>query len=97
MGVSLKNLPEMTNIGELKFLIETYKNKNYMLVPDLHKRTIYVALVKDETADDVIVAYFHAVMLAITLCLYNKIPMVSVHLLFIHLKSGRSIFEFAEC
>lgn len=73
----MKHLPHIASANEVKLLTEMYKNKNYLLVPDLHKRTVYIAIVKDETAADVLTAYFHAVMLAITLCLYNKIPMVS--------------------
>lgn len=75
--MSLKKLPFLLSANEVKALIQVYKDKNYLLVPDISRKTIYVALHKEETAEDVITAYFHAVLLSITLANYNNIPLVS--------------------
>lgn len=65
----------------LKLIMEFYKNKKYLVIPDLSGRTIHVALAKGETSEDVIAAYYHAVMLALTLCVYNgTVPVSSVFL-----------------
>lgn len=78
IGVSLKNLPFLLSANEVNALIHVYKHKNYLLVPDVNKKTVYVALHKEGTAEDVITAYFHAVLLGITLANYNNIPLVSI-------------------
>lgn len=57
-------------------LADIYKNRKYMLIPDIKKRIIYVALQKGESAEDVLSAYYHAVLLAITICNFNKINLV---------------------
>lgn len=62
--------------SNLATLTDIYKNRKYLLIPDIKRKTIYVALQKGETAEDVIAAYYHAVLLAIAICSFNKINLV---------------------
>lgn len=64
--VLLSHTPE-----HLNHLLEIYGDKNYLIITDVPNKTIHVALLKGETAEDIISAYYEAVLLALTLCVYN--------------------------
>lgn len=81
MGNSLKSAVKHVSHSDLQKLTEVYRDKNYLLVSNVRKKTIYVALQKGETAEDVISSYYHAVLLGIALCVYNGIPLVSIMIL----------------
>ncbi|KAF5298063.1 hypothetical protein FQA39_LY11831 [Lamprigera yunnana] len=73
MGQPLNNLQSNLNLFEITTIIEMYKNAKYLIIPNVKKRIIYVAFEKGETVEDVITAYFHAVLLGIATCYYNQI------------------------
>lgn len=75
MGSSLKHLPTITNGRELRKHIEIFQEKKYLLIPDVNNRIIYISFRKGETAEDVLTAYFHAVVVGIALCHYNNVPL----------------------
>lgn len=74
IGSSLKKISSIVTSCELTSFIEVYKNSKYLFIPDLKRRTIYIALEKGECVEDVIAAYFQAVLLGITICYYNQLP-----------------------
>lgn len=76
IGSSLKKISSIVTSCELTSFIEVYKNSKYLFIPDLKRRTIYIALEKGECVEDVIAAYFQAVLLGITICYYNQLPVV---------------------
>lgn len=71
VGECLKEVLLSQTPQNLHQLLEIYGNRNYLIIPDLTKRKIYVALHKGESAEDIISAYYEAVLLALTLCVYN--------------------------
>lgn len=77
LGTSLEKLSNVISTSDLKQYIELYKNKNYLLIPNIKTRTIYVAIKKGEKSEDLLTAYFHSVMLGIALCYYNSAHLVS--------------------
>lgn len=77
LGKPLKKTLRNYNSDELKTLTEVYKDKKYLIVPDLKKRTMFVTFEKGETSQDVIAAYYNAVLLALATCIYNRVTLVS--------------------
>ncbi|XP_046391190.1 RUS family member 1 [Ischnura elegans] len=59
----------------LKLVTNIQKQRPYLLIVDGRKRCIHVILRQDETPQDVIKAYFHAVQLGISTCLASKEPL----------------------
>ncbi|KAF5308721.1 hypothetical protein FQR65_LT06082 [Abscondita terminalis] len=73
MGRPLSNLPTSLSLFELTNIIEVYKDSKYLILPDLKNKVMYVAVEKGESVQDVIAAYFHAVLLGIATCHYNHV------------------------
>lgn len=71
VGECLKQVLLSQTPEHLHQLLEIYGDKNYLIIPDIYKRKIHVALHKGESAEDIISAYYEAVLLALTLCVYN--------------------------
>lgn len=67
-------------------LRETYKEKKYILVPRIENRTMHVLLKSEATVDDILCAYFHAVLLAVITCAINDEPLVSLMFSFAFVK-----------
>ncbi|KAK5644314.1 hypothetical protein RI129_005614 [Pyrocoelia pectoralis] len=72
LGHSIKKLPMTVTAFEMSFLVNMYKESKYLVVPDVKSRIMYVILEKGESVEDVIGAYFHAVLLGIATCYYNQ-------------------------
>lgn len=72
LGGSVKSfLQRNPKAACLKVLSEIYERREYMLLPDVASRQLLV-VVKDMAApDDVLCAYFHAVLLSIVTCAIN--------------------------
>lgn len=67
IGVSLEHIiTKLYKWDELKEIIEIYKNKSYVVIPNNHIREINVLLRPGETTNIIINAYFHAVILALS-------------------------------
>lgn len=73
MGQCLQQVLLSQTPEYLKQLLEFYSDKNYLIVADVHNKIIHVALRKGETAENVISAYYEAVLLGLTLCVYNEV------------------------
>ncbi|CAH1154082.1 unnamed protein product [Phaedon cochleariae] len=75
MGQPLKNVLCTLSPADFQQNLSVYKDKNYFLLVDINERNIYITFEKDETTEEVIAAFFHAVCLGIATCLYNNIPL----------------------
>jgi hypothetical protein len=77
LGRPLRKTLIYYNYDELRSLTEVYKNRKYLLVPDLKRRAIFVTFEKGETPQDVIAGYYNAVLLGLATCIYNRVNLVS--------------------
>ncbi|RZC40133.1 UPF0420 protein C16orf58 -like protein [Asbolus verrucosus] len=75
LGRPLRGTLSLYNSDEVKSLANVYKNRKYLLVPDLKKRAIYVAFEQGESSQDVITAYYNAVLLGLATCMYNNVTL----------------------
>ncbi|XP_053624687.1 RUS family member 1 [Plodia interpunctella] len=76
MGRSIKKL--MSKVNKTSFLIrliEVYKDRNYILVPNISNRKMFVLVRENASTEDILCAYFHAVLLAIITCAINDCPL----------------------
>ncbi|KAJ3626054.1 hypothetical protein MTP99_016580 [Tenebrio molitor] len=73
LGRPLRKTLIYYNYDELRSLTEVYKNRKYLLVPDLKRRAIFVTFEKGETPQDVIAGYYNAVLLGLATCIYNRV------------------------
>lgn len=71
VGHSLQNVLVSYPRLSIQEHLQHYMDKKYLIIPDLNNKTIHVALAKGETSEDIISAYYHAVLLGLTLCVYN--------------------------
>lgn len=71
MGQNLQQVLVSKTPEEFQQLVQLYADKKYLIIPDLNNKTIHVALSKGETAEDVILGYYSAVLLGLTACVYN--------------------------
>lgn len=78
IGHSLRKAISRMSKDQLSDIISVYEKKNYMIIPNFRNKTLYVALGTNESSEDVIAAYFHAVILGVALCRYNNEPMVKI-------------------
>lgn len=77
IGCSLRNVVESLSPEDLEQILESHSGKNYIIVPDFKRKSLYVALKTNDAALDVISAYFDAVLTGIALSKYNNQHMVS--------------------
>ncbi|XP_071446420.1 RUS family member 1 [Hetaerina americana] len=77
LGVSLSSASSSVKCKAelLKLVTNIQKQRPYLLIVDAKKRCIHVILKQGETPQDVIKAYFHAVLLGISTCLASKEPL----------------------
>ncbi|XP_044271466.1 RUS family member 1 isoform X2 [Tribolium madens] len=75
LGQPLGKTLRRYNSDELKCLTEIYKDKKYLIVPDLKTRIIYVTFEKGETPQEVIAGFYHAVLLGLATCIYNRVTL----------------------
>ncbi|KAK9681091.1 Vitamin B6 photo-protection and homoeostasis [Popillia japonica] len=72
IGCSLRNVVESLSPEDLEQILESHSGKNYIIVPDFKRKSLYVALKTNDAALDVISAYFDAVLTGIALSKYNN-------------------------
>lgn len=75
LGCSLQQILKHLSVSELSCIIDKYRNRNYLIVPDIQNRVMYIALKTDVTTMDILAAYFNAALLAIVIANYNNIPL----------------------
>lgn len=77
MGYSLKKTLSALTSDQLMDILAIYQDKPYFIIPNFKNRTLYVAFKHNESPEDVISAYFNAIMTGIALCKFNSEPMVN--------------------
>ncbi|XP_013189385.2 RUS family member 1 isoform X1 [Amyelois transitella] len=76
MGKSIK--PLMNKVSKAAFLsklTEVYTERNYMLVPNISNRKMFILFKEGASTDEILCAYFHAVLLSIITCAINDYPL----------------------
>jgi hypothetical protein len=78
LGASLQSVMAHTKVsaGDIQILTAFQSSKNYLIVPDIESKRMFVTFLQGETAVDVIQGYFHAVMLGIVICIITEHPLV---------------------
>lgn len=72
LGASIRDIiRESPRAMHFKNIKDVYNERNYVLVPDLSKRKMLVLIKDMATTDDILCAYFHAVLLSIVICAIN--------------------------
>ena len=77
IGRSLKAACGTLSVNNLTDILTTYKEKSYLILPDLQRKILYVALKGEEDAETVISSYVHAVFVGIALSHFNNFSSVS--------------------
>ncbi|XP_045473543.1 RUS family member 1 [Harmonia axyridis] len=80
LGNSLSRIVELYNYEEMQQMLQVYENKPYLIIPDVEKRHIYIALEKRCDPLEVLHSYVHGVMIAMATSFYNDIPL-KVHVI----------------
>lgn len=95
MGHSLDKIITILKSEDVEIISQLHKDKKYMLVPFIEKRIIFIALQSNVGPEDVIAAYFHAVILAFMIC---KVKDIQVVCEFINSPSCNfTMLKIAEC
>lgn len=76
LGQSLQKALHNITYTELKCILDIYKDKGYLVIPDVAQRTINIVFQNGESSDLVISAYFHAVVLGLAHCILYNTPLV---------------------
>ncbi|KAI8430927.1 hypothetical protein MSG28_001044 [Choristoneura fumiferana] len=72
LGASIRNIiKENPQAMHLRNIKDVYNERNYILLPDLSMRKMLVLIKEMATTDDILCAYFHAVLLSIVTCAIN--------------------------
>lgn len=76
LGHSMKQLmKDRPKSNYLQNVRDVYECRNYILLPDIPKRNMYVVLRDTANINDTLCAYFHAVLLSIIICAINGVPL----------------------
>ncbi|XP_044753787.1 RUS family member 1 isoform X1 [Coccinella septempunctata] len=75
LGSSLRRIVKLFNFQEMEQVLQLYKDKPYLVISDVERKCIYVALEKKCEPLEILRSYVHAVMLAVATCFYNNIPL----------------------
>ncbi|XP_063837664.1 RUS family member 1 isoform X2 [Ostrinia nubilalis] len=80
VGCSIKKfISQRPKASYMMSIKEVYSERMYVLVPCINKRKMYVLIKDDATTDDILCAYFHAVLLSIIVCAINDFPLSMYH------------------
>ncbi|CAG5007204.1 unnamed protein product [Parnassius apollo] len=72
LGYSLKQLvKDKPAACYLKKIKEIYEERNYVLSPSIRDRIMYILVKESASTDDILCAYFHAVLLSVLTCAIN--------------------------
>ncbi|XP_050360484.1 RUS family member 1-like isoform X1 [Nymphalis io] len=74
MAQIIKESPKASHLKEIKNI---YNERKYILYPNTNYRIMYIFIKDKSSTDDILCAYFHAVLLSITTCAINnyKLPL----------------------
>ncbi|VEN50371.1 unnamed protein product [Callosobruchus maculatus] len=73
VGESIRNVLKKYTWADFTQILSVYKDRNYFLLVDLEKRKLYVSMLRGETVEEMVAAYFHATCLAVATSIYNGI------------------------
>lgn len=81
MTQTLKSSMKASHLKEIK---EIYYDKNYILWPNTRERNMYIFLKESLMTDDILCAYFHAVLLSIITCAINDCELVRYIIIYLY-------------
>lgn len=81
----MSRIVELYNYEEMQQMLQVYENKPYLIIPDVEKRHIYIALEKRCDPLEVLHSYVHGVMIAMATSFYNDIPLVGLSYLYLNI------------
>lgn len=77
MGCSIKRfMREKPSSLFLKKMNDVYQRQKYVLLPNIDRRLMYIMIKEGANTDDILMSYFHAVLLSIIICAINNENMV---------------------
>lgn len=77
LGASIKNITRRnTAAAHISRIKDIYGYRKYILYPNVNNREIYILLKEHITTDDILCAYFHAVLMSIIICAINNVNLV---------------------
>lgn len=71
IGVSIKKFVHENGIDGLVSLKKIYVDRKYIIISDINKKLMYIALKEKNEETDILSAYYHAVLLVIIICKIN--------------------------
>ncbi|KAL0902385.1 hypothetical protein ABMA27_000269 [Loxostege sticticalis] len=76
LGCSIKkHLNEHPKASNIISIQKIYNKRLYVIIPCINKRKMYVLIKDNATTEDILCAYFHAVLLSIIVCAINDFPL----------------------
>lgn len=77
LGASIKKIVQSnTPAAHISKIKDIYGYRKYILYPNVNNREVYVLLKEHATVDDILCAYFHAVIMSIVICAINDVNLV---------------------
>lgn len=77
LGASIKKIAKHnTAAAHISKIKDIYRYRKYILYPNVNDREIYILLKEHITTDDILCAYFHAVLMSIIICAINNVNLV---------------------
>ncbi|XP_026318268.1 RUS1 family protein C16orf58 homolog [Hyposmocoma kahamanoa] len=74
LGASIKKVAQHnTAAAHISRIKDIYGYRKYILYPNVNNREIYILLKEHITTDDILCAYFHAVLMSIIICAINNV------------------------
>lgn len=79
MGVSMESVFKNDTIkpADIRLLSNQFKNRKYLIVLDVKRKTILVPIAKNTESSEILQAYFHACLCALVTCMTLRVPIVS--------------------
>ncbi|XP_048488595.1 RUS family member 1 [Plutella xylostella] len=75
LGHSFNSVLKHYNASELQSILDVYEKRQYMVVPAVGSRRMFVFVTSQAKATDVLCGYLHAVMLAAVTCAINDVQL----------------------
>ncbi|KAJ0183894.1 hypothetical protein K1T71_000317 [Dendrolimus kikuchii] len=76
LGHSIKHLiNQQPKVDFIKNAKKMYDGRNYIILPNISDRNMYVLISDEANTGDILCSYFHAVLLSIITCAINDVPL----------------------
>lgn len=77
LGASIKKIAKYnTPAAHINKIKDIYGYRKYIIYPNENNREMYILLKEHITTDDILCAYFHAVLMSIIICAINNVNLV---------------------